>query len=843
MLLKIILWYLVSLGMSLAVFPAVFTLLSKFKDKGYAFTRAIGLLFWAYLFWLSTSLGITSNTVGGIVLCFVLVLIASGVIYLRKNSRTAIFAWIKENWKIVLVEEMVYLVAFGLWTIVRSANPRIEATEKPMELAFINAILRSPSFPPLDPWLSGYAISYYYFGYVMVAMLSKVTSIASQYAFNLAIATWFALAAQGAYGLLFNLLCVWREKKEESSLQPKKIGGILALAILAPMFILVIGNSEGFLEVLYAGGVGWQQQADGSVQSSLWKWLDLKELTEAPAQPYDFQIKRGGLVWWRASRVISDYDLLDRHNEVIDEFPGFTFLLGDLHPHVLSMPFLLLVMAISFYLYILRFDFRKYSFLSLLKRAEFWLVCIVLGGLAFLNTWDFPLGIAMVTAGCSLVIFEKEKWSLRLFLDFIKNSVILVVAGICLYLPFYFGFSSQAGGILPSMSFFTRGIHFWIMFGTLLIPIIAWLVFLLFQHKDLKLGNGIKAALSIIGGLWVVSFLFGWLIAIAPAIAGLFQSTTGNSPAISKIAQLSMLFMEKQGATGVSNLISASLIRRLVEPGTWISLSLLIVIVWSLFGIKRTESIQNDAASIDPHEKPDGSRFVLLMLLGGIALVTIPEFIYLLDLFGNRMNTIFKFYFQVWILWGMAAAYGSAILFINIKNTFRWWAYGIVWVLVVLIGLVYPYKMLPINADFSKPANWTLNGLASFEFYQKGEYDAVAFLSQQEPGVVAEAIGGSYSGYARVSTYTGFPTVLGWPGHEGQWGRGPVEFGTRNADIETLYRTNSWPEAYRIILQYDIKYIYIGSLEQISYKPDINKFLANCAKIYDSNGVIIFAAP
>ena len=58
-------------------------------------------------------------------------------------------------------------------------------TEKPMELAFINAIMRSPTFPPSDPWLSGYAISYYYFGYVLVALLAKLTALPGAVAFNL----------------------------------------------------------------------------------------------------------------------------------------------------------------------------------------------------------------------------------------------------------------------------------------------------------------------------------------------------------------------------------------------------------------------------------------------------------------------------------------------------------------------------------------------------------------------------------------------------------------------------------------------------------------------------------
>jgi len=100
---------------------------------------------------------------------------------------------------------VLFLVAFAAWAVVRAANPEAVGTEKPMELAFINAILRSPNFPPHDPWLSGYAISYYYFGYVIIAMLAKFTGTAGGIAFNLGISLIFALSACGAFGLVYNL--------------------------------------------------------------------------------------------------------------------------------------------------------------------------------------------------------------------------------------------------------------------------------------------------------------------------------------------------------------------------------------------------------------------------------------------------------------------------------------------------------------------------------------------------------------------------------------------------------------------------------------------------------------
>jgi len=80
--------------------------------------------------------------------------------------------WLRQEWRLVVECGGALFAGFCRLAFVRAANPEILGTEKPMELAFINAILRSPTFPPHDPWLSGYAISYYYFGYVIVAMLA-----------------------------------------------------------------------------------------------------------------------------------------------------------------------------------------------------------------------------------------------------------------------------------------------------------------------------------------------------------------------------------------------------------------------------------------------------------------------------------------------------------------------------------------------------------------------------------------------------------------------------------------------------------------------------------------------
>lgn len=127
---------------------------------------------------------------------------------------------------------------------------------------------------------------------------------------------------------------------------------------------------------------------------------------------------------------------------------------------------------------------------------------------------------------------------------------------------------------------------------------------------------------------------------------------------------------------------------------------------------------------------------------------------------------------------------------------------------------------------------------------------AIRWLGQAPLGVVAEAVGGSYTAAARVSTLSGQPTVLGWPGHESQWRGGSEEIGSREVDIQRLYCTRDWEEAQSIIRQYDIRYIFVGSQERITYSAekcpgglDETKFLRNLNLVFSESGVSIYEAP
>ncbi len=332
-------WYLLITILGWITFPLAYYLFPALSDRGYTLSRAFGMLFWGYVFWLLASLGIAQNDMGGLLLG--LVILAGLSAWAFVNRKAEILNWFGENRRVIITTEVLFIVAFGFMGIVRAANPEILGTEKPMELMMINGIMNSPTFPPRDLWLSGYSISYYHFGYVMTSMLAILTGIPATLAFNLMIALIFGLSAIGAYGVLYNLLSMGQAAKvddDESALNETQFYFITAL--LAPLYLLIMSNVEGFLEVLHSHGLFWK---DGP---NFWKWLDIMDLRDAPTLPLTWAPTRY-YWWWRASRVVQDYEFNGAWRETIDEFPAFSYILGDLHPHVLAMPFVLLAVAMA----------------------------------------------------------------------------------------------------------------------------------------------------------------------------------------------------------------------------------------------------------------------------------------------------------------------------------------------------------------------------------------------------------------------------------------------------------------------------------------------------------------
>ncbi len=294
-------WYFLITILGWLTFPLAYALFPALADRGYTLSRAAGLLIWGYVFWLLASLGIAQNDMGGLLLAIAFIIGLS--IWSLVNRKSEVVNFLKSNLSLILTTEVLFFVAFAFLAFVRSANPELTSTEKPMELAFINGILRSPTFPPQDPWLSGYAISYYYFGYVMTAMLARVSGINGSMAHNLMTSLIFALGAVGSYGILYNLL-------SKIDGRPQTVDGDVTvhrpsstvnfLALLSPLFLLLVSNFGALLEILHQGGLFWvKDSVTGEYSSSFWKWLDMKELSQPPFEPFHWIPLDRYLWWWR----------------------------------------------------------------------------------------------------------------------------------------------------------------------------------------------------------------------------------------------------------------------------------------------------------------------------------------------------------------------------------------------------------------------------------------------------------------------------------------------------------------------------------------------------------------
>jgi len=165
--------------------------------------------------------------------------------------------------------------------------------------------------------------------------------------------------------------------------------------------------------------------------------------------------------------------------------------------------------------------------------------------------------------------------------------------------------------------------------------------------------------------------------------------------------------------------------------------------------------------------------------------------------------------------------------------------YRFVMTIVIAAGLVYPLMSLPNKTDNFKSSNTdkrTLDGSAYLASFMPDDYQAIQFMKGLEPGIVVEAVGGQYSEYARVATFTGMPTVLGWPGHESQW-RDYALQGSRAQDIETLYSTPDWLTTQDIIKRYNIRYVYVGVLERSTYRVSEEKFNIFLKRVFPTDDV------
>jgi YYY domain-containing protein len=862
-------WWLVLLLLGTAAFPLSFTVFKKLPDRGYAFTKMFGLLLVAYFYWLTGSLGFLGNNTGGI---FVSILVMSGVAYwvykrsvdsrplpvsseqLPVNNQQSISDWVRSNSAHILVTELVFATLFVMWVWVRSQNPAIAATEKPMEIAFLNAIGRSPNFPPLDPWLSGFAISYYYFGYIMTSLIARLALVPEQIAFNLALAWLVAGTGTGAFGLVFNLLRLQGARKSA-----------LILGLAAALAVPIVGNLTIGLEVAHANGMG---------SPEFWQWLDVRDLNSAPLPDSPPRYESSSWWWWRSSRPLHEYHLSGRAEEGLEpiaEFPGFSFVLGDLHAHVLALPFafLSLAAALAWWLQgrpeqgkengsLAQWDSESFinHLQSLIRHTgiPLWLSsALILGGLAFLNTWDFLIHLFIILGAFFLARWRDEGWNLRILTQTFFVAGLLLIPAILLYLPFFLGFRSQAGApyLLPMLMRPTRLAQWLIIFGMPLWAVVIFLVALVVRQRFRYWRTGLITALGLLIVLFAVAMLFSFIVASSAEGAG-WVANLAAELGVPLNERPDQVFAIGWALSSIWALLPSYLGARFSYPALTLFLAAIVgmvVMIWRERLGPTQDNPNSEAASWQA--KNDALPFVLLLIATGALLTIGPEFVYLRDNFGQRINTIFKFYYQAWVMFGVAALYALGYLWLAWRGSGR-----IVPVLAtagytaaLLVASLFP--IFAVNsraleyrgpvADGRLPA--TLDGLAQMARFNPGDYAAAQWLKENAAGtpVILEAVGGQYTNYGRISSATGLPTLLGWAGHEYQWRGATPEPAIREPVVRDIYSAQNIQAVADLLDNYDVRYIVVGGLERDTYGLlGMEKFSENLDVAFESDGVTIY---
>ena len=772
-------WLLAIEVITLAAAPFAFVLFSRLPDRGLSLAKPLGLLLLGYPLWLLGTLHILPHRAP--VILALVVVIAVGGMFLQRRYSTEMREHLRSHWRVILATEIVFLVFFAGWVIYRTYDPDLTSTEKPMDFAFLNANIATSYFPPEDPWLRGLPISYYYMGYMLWGTLAKLTGVAAGAAYSLSLGLIAGMAAAAIFGLSYNLLRLARAT----------IGNAIAAALAAPVLLLLVGNLVGGLEFLRARGWGTE---------GLWNWIGVKGLAET-SRAATF-IPADSWWWWKSTRVI---DTLRPGCDVaapaggcsldytITEFPFFSFLLGDLHPHVSSLPFLLLAVGIALEV----LAGRGILGLGGLRRRMPWLLVagVAIGSLGFLNAWDLPTGLALFSGAVLLIAYKSSNGGRSLVRMAAPPIAIVGAVAVLAYLPQYLVLSSQVSGFLPVHPVASRPIHHFLLWGLFLV--------IVFPLALIQLRSALKDSHSRRQRL-----LISVAVPLAPFVLWALWQTIASAGA------------------GI-------IFERLLNLLPW-----MLLLTAMMYGLL---TWAGEAEHI-------GLTGALLVGSLGVLLVIGADLFYIVDQFNTRMNTVFKLSYQAWVFLALASSFGLYYVFDRWRPSRFGWSMGGrgLWIagLAVLVAaaLYYPAASLPSKTnDFSSQP--VLDGLQALGRYQTDEVLAIQTLKRiASPGEgIVEAVGGSYTAHGRFASSTGLATVLNWPGHEIQW-RGSAEpLAGREDDVALLYTTPDIEEAQRILDKYDVSYVIAGQRELIAYGSEgLEKFALFMEPIFDQGNVKVY---
>ncbi len=798
----VILWWAVFFVSGILFLPLASTIFSKFLDKGYGFSKILGVLIVSYLIFILGILRVIPFTNYSIYIIFIFTIIP-------------ILAWKGKNYKslfkpklllLLLIEECIFFLCLLGWSYIRAFNPEIYGLEKYMDFGFVNSILRSTYFPPVDMWFSGLPINYYYFGHFITAVLTKASNIPSFITYNLMIATLFALCFLESFSLGITLIARSFNKARIQAFR------IIAGGLIIASLVSLSGN----LHILYIFFKPYEVDKPmpfWSLEFSLYNpcyHKDSYEKTDPAGNKetvYCNEIDKQKLsslpngYWYpNATRFI--------HN-TIHEFPIYSWVVADLHGHVADIPIVLLTIATLFAIFFIDQKSKLNNWKS--ATASLVLVGFIIASMYMTNAWD---GLTYLLF--ALLVLFYYQWS-KVFKDKYLNTTN---GSILRILPLKKIWKTKASSLLdkPLPKFFT---------GLLVHLLILFLTFFLFS-RPFSLNFD---ASKLVGGIGVVGAPSIFLKEDTMDISGKTYGAD-NRNIFKKIfvPDHCTSLMDAVDSQKVTTKYSSRQIGPfLFEPNHCLRSPLWQLLI--LYGFFYFFAFAFITYSLRKKGLKDTDTFVLILIIISTLLIIIPEFFYMKYIYPDHYsaNTMFKIVFHDFIMLSIMSGYvlvkttsksNLKLLPKSIKPLYL--CYVLISTIILTLVLIYPY--FAVTSYYNGLKSYIgLDGIKYLKNRSVGDYEAILWLNKnlKSQTVILEAQGDSYTDYERFSANTGLPTVLGWYVHQWLW-RGQEAPNSRTDDVRQIYESDDFDFTKLLLKKYDISYVIIGRLETEKY-PNLNK--------------------
>ena len=736
----VISWWLMLMLLGLVFQPLSLILFSRFHDNGWIFSKTLGIAFSSWVIWYLAGLKLVKftrfNSIVVIAVCTVLNFVIFAIYQKTTGNRINLTECYKSDKLSSMIRtELLFFVVFSAWCYLKGFNPAAYGTERFMDYAYVAAIIKSDYMPPADPWFAGGVINYYYVGQYISAFLVKLSDVGVGRGYNLMMMTLAAFGFVLPFSISYNLMRFNRIEKSRKGIKLDE-------------------EKRNFVCPFVATLSGIGVSLAGNMHFPIYKWIDpvLKRIKGQDPKKY----------WFADATRYIGYNP-DVPDKTIHEFPSYSFVLGDLHAHVINIIFVLTVVAL-----LLAWLMDRKPRMEIAKKRDSkpdkihyvsevfspWLiVCMFFIGIFHTtNYWDFPIyfvvcGAIILFSNLILYRFKPVAYIITLL-----QAVAFIVVGILVSLPFTLNFDS----ISTAVKFVDR-------------------------HTSFK-------QLAVLWGL-PLSLLFIFVVLK-------FTETILAKPEKQKKSEAESNDGSEEESQENSEEKTYSEAEEKTKKEPWI--------LRRLFDTLDTSDL-----------------FVMTIGLCAAGLVLLPETIYVVDIYGGayqRANTMFKLVYQAFILFGIMMPYIIVnLIYFNLGKWFR----RIGKVALILFCCTCCYFFEAVVAWFSGFYS-TLDASAFLAKESEDDKAGIEWINENVPknSVVVEMCGLSYTFFNRVSVFTGNPTVLGWQTHEWLWRSSgekgfPPEVDERHKDVVELYTTTSVSRAQELINKYNIDYIYVGEAEHV----------------------------